>query len=93
MRTGHRISLLKGRIDYKQLKRVNTKVARKAIFEYLKTNNHNISARHHVLPLLCFGDGGVSVPSAIHTLLLPSNDEEYNYKNNNQRDKNPGQYW
>ena len=43
MRAGHRISLPKGRIDYKQLRRINTEAARKAILEYLKTNNHNIS--------------------------------------------------
>jgi len=32
-----------GRIDYKQLRRINSEVARQAVIEYLKTNGHNVS--------------------------------------------------
>ncbi len=43
MRTGHRIPQLRGKIDYKQLRRINPQAARRAVIDYLKTNGHNIS--------------------------------------------------
>ena len=43
MRIGHRTGLPKGKIDYKQLRRINSEAARRAVLEYLKTNNRNIS--------------------------------------------------
>jgi transposase len=43
MKAGHLASLLRERIDYKQLRKVNPEAARFAVLEYLKTNDHNIS--------------------------------------------------
>ena len=43
MRHGLRTSLPEGRIDYKQLRKINPEAARKAVLEYLKTNETNIS--------------------------------------------------
>jgi len=43
MRIGHRTPLPRGKIDYKQLRRINSEAARRAVLEYLKTNNRNIS--------------------------------------------------
>ena len=43
MRDGHRMDKAVGKIDYKQLRRINSEVARQAVIEYLKTNGHNVS--------------------------------------------------
>ena len=43
MRPGPRTSLPEGRIDYKELRKINPEAARKAVLEYLKTNEANIS--------------------------------------------------
>ncbi len=43
MRTGHRIPPLRGKIDYKQLRKINPQATRRAVIDYLKTNGHNIS--------------------------------------------------
>jgi transposase-like protein len=43
MKAGRLTSLLPGRIDYKQLRKVNPEAARFAVLEYLKTNDHNVS--------------------------------------------------
>ena len=43
MRTGPRTSLSEGRIEYKELRKINPEAARKAVLEYLKTNEANIS--------------------------------------------------
>jgi len=43
MRTGPRTNLSEGRIDYKELRKINPEAARKAVLEYLKTNEANIS--------------------------------------------------
>ena len=43
MRTGPRTSLSEGRIDDKELRKINPEAARKAVLEYLKTNEANIS--------------------------------------------------
>jgi len=43
MKAGLRTYQPKGKIDYKQLRKINPEAARKAVLEYLKTNNHNIS--------------------------------------------------
>ena len=43
MNSGHRSRLYRGRIDYKQLRKVNPETARLAVLEYLKSNRHNIS--------------------------------------------------
>ena len=43
MKAGLRTHQATGRIDYKQLRRINPEAARKAVLEYLRTNNHNIS--------------------------------------------------
>ena len=43
MRDGHRMDRARGRIDYKQLRRINPEAARQAVIEYLKTNGHNVS--------------------------------------------------
>jgi len=43
MRAGHHTLARKGKIDYKQLRRINAEAARQAVLEYLKTNGHNIS--------------------------------------------------
>jgi len=43
MKHGLRTPLPRGKIDYKQLRRINPEAARKAVLEYLKTNNRNIS--------------------------------------------------
>ncbi len=43
MKHGLRTPLPRGKIDYKQLRRINSEAARKAVLEYLKTNNRNIS--------------------------------------------------
>ena len=43
MKHGLRTPLPRGKIDYKQLRRINAEAARKAVLEYLKTNNGNIS--------------------------------------------------
>jgi len=32
-----------GKIDYKQLRKINPEAARRAILEYLRRNNHDIS--------------------------------------------------
>ena len=42
MRTGHHTHLFEGRIDYKELRKINPETARAAVLEYLK-NNPNIS--------------------------------------------------
>ena len=42
MRTGLRTSTPEGRIDYKELRKINAEAARKAVLEYLKTNKVNI---------------------------------------------------
>ena len=38
MRTGHHTHLFEGRIDYKELRKINPETARTAVLEYLKTN-------------------------------------------------------
>jgi len=38
MRTGHHTHLSEGRIDYKELRKINPEAARTAVSEYLKTN-------------------------------------------------------
>ena len=43
MKPGLRTPLPRGKIDYKQLRRINSEAARRAVLEYLKTNNRNIS--------------------------------------------------
>ena len=43
MKAGRPTSLLPGKIDYKQLRKVNPEAARLAVLEYLGTNGHNIS--------------------------------------------------
>ena len=43
MKAGRPTSLLLGKIDYKQLRKVNPEAARLAVLEYLKTNDHNVS--------------------------------------------------
>jgi len=43
MRAGPRTSLPEGRIYYKELRKINPEAARKAVLEYLKTNESNIS--------------------------------------------------
>jgi len=43
MRPGHHTRLLTGKIDYKQLRKINPEAARRAVLEYLKSNGHNIS--------------------------------------------------
>ena len=43
MKLGLRTRLLTGKIDYKQLRKINPEAARRAVIEYLKTNNNNIS--------------------------------------------------
>jgi len=43
MKAGRPTSLLPGKIDYKQLTKVNPEAARLAALEYLGTNGHNIS--------------------------------------------------
>ena len=43
MKAGRPTSLLPGKIDYKQLAKVNPEAARLAVLEYLGTNGHNIS--------------------------------------------------
>jgi len=42
MKSGRHISLPLGKIDYKQLRRVNPEAARRPVTGYLKTNSHNI---------------------------------------------------
>lgn len=39
------------RIDYKKLREINPEAARKAVLEYLKTNNHNIANSIRVFAL------------------------------------------
>jgi len=43
MKPGLRTPLPRGKINYKQLRRINSEAARRAVLEYLKTNNRNIS--------------------------------------------------
>jgi len=43
MKRGHRTHLSVGKIDYKQLRKINPETARRAVLEYLKSNGHNIS--------------------------------------------------
>jgi len=43
MKHGHRTHLSTGKIDYKQLRKINPEAARRAILEYLGSNGHNIS--------------------------------------------------
>ena len=43
MKAGRLTSLLPGKIDYKQVRKVNPEAARLAVLEYLGTNGHNIS--------------------------------------------------
>jgi transposase len=43
MKSGRHTSLPGGKIDYKQLRRINPEAARRAVIEYLKTNGHNIA--------------------------------------------------
>jgi len=43
MKSGRHTSLPGGKIDYKQLRKINPEAARRAVIEYLKTNGHNIS--------------------------------------------------
>lgn len=43
MRAGHRSNVPSGKIDYKQLRKINPEAARRAVLGYLKTNNRNIS--------------------------------------------------
>jgi len=43
MKTGLRTHQPTGKIDYKQLRKINPEAARMAVLEYLKNNNHNIS--------------------------------------------------
>ncbi len=43
MKVGHRTPPLVGKVDYKQLRKINPEAARRAVIEYLKTNGHNIS--------------------------------------------------
>ena len=45
MKAGRPTSLLLGKIDYKQLTKVNPEAARLAVLEYLGTNGNNISPR------------------------------------------------
>ena len=42
MKHGHYIRLLTSKIDYKQLRKINPAVARRAVLEYLKSNGCNI---------------------------------------------------
>ncbi|TLN17672.1 hypothetical protein FDZ71_06150 [bacterium] len=43
MKHGHRTHLSTGKIDYKQLRKINPEAARRAVLEYLGSNGHNIS--------------------------------------------------
>ena len=43
MRPGSRTSLTEGKIDYKKLRQINPEAARRAVLEYLQTNEGNIS--------------------------------------------------
>lgn len=43
MKAGHRSNVPSVKIDYKQLMEINPEAARRAVVEYLKTNNRNIS--------------------------------------------------
>jgi putative transposase len=43
MRHGHRTHRPIGKIDYKQLRKINPEAARRAVLEYLESNGHNIS--------------------------------------------------
>lgn len=43
MKAGRRSNVPSGKIDYKQLKKINPEAARRAVLGYLKTNNRNIS--------------------------------------------------
>jgi hypothetical protein len=43
MRHGHHTHLPTGKIDYKQLRKINPEAARRAVLEYLRSNGHNIS--------------------------------------------------
>jgi hypothetical protein len=43
MKAGRPTSLLLGKIDYKQLRKVNPEAARLSVLEYLGANGHNIS--------------------------------------------------
>ena len=43
MKHGHRTHPSTGKIDYKQLRKINPEAARRAVLEYLGSNGHNIS--------------------------------------------------
>jgi len=43
MKAGRRTSQPNGKIDYKQIRKINPEAARRAVIEYLRTNGHNIS--------------------------------------------------
>jgi len=48
MKAGLRTYQVRGKIDYNQLRKIDPEAARKAVLEYLKTNNHNISEAAYV---------------------------------------------
>ena len=43
MKPGPRTYQPTGKIDYEQLRKINPEATRRAVLEYLKTSNHNIS--------------------------------------------------
>jgi len=48
MKHGLRTHQATGKINYKQLRKINPEAARRAVLEYLKTNNHNISEAAYI---------------------------------------------